>query len=266
MAKTPAIVLSSGGLHSLVAAGLAAREHRIALLHLQDGRQSAGHASAAFDKQVAHFQPLKSWSIPVPALRATSLPPENAGVIHSTSSDPYGPLIPLRDLHLLTVAAGFARQLRAERPVEAKERARREAALPERLSVFEAREIKLRAPRARAKLMQRAPVEAGARQRQMRTGRERARHARFVPANPARVNAPTPARVFAWRGARFRGQRLAVDTPPTPTPPEPARAATVYEISGWRRLLLWPAAIAAGELDAVPPARRPRGQRSEGGG
>ncbi len=114
MAKTPAIVLSSGGLHSLVAAGLAAREHRIALLHLQDGRQSAGHASAAFDKQVAHFQPLKSWSIPVPALRATSLPPENAGVIHSTSSDPYGPLIPLRDLHLLTVAAGFARQLRAE--------------------------------------------------------------------------------------------------------------------------------------------------------
>jgi lysophospholipid acyltransferase (LPLAT)-like uncharacterized protein len=34
-----------------------------------------------------------------------------------------------------------------------------------------------------------------------------------------------------------------VDTPPTPTPPEPARAATVYEISGWRRLLLWPAAM-----------------------
>jgi 7-cyano-7-deazaguanine synthase len=114
MAKTPAIVLSSGGLHSLVAAGLAAREHRIALLHLQDGRQSAVRAAAAFEKQVAHFQPLKSWSVAVPALRQTSMPPENAGVIHSTSSDPYAPLIPLRDLHLLTVAAGFARMLRAE--------------------------------------------------------------------------------------------------------------------------------------------------------
>jgi 7-cyano-7-deazaguanine synthase len=114
MAKTPAIVLSSGGVHSLVAAGLAAREYRIALVHVQDGRVPAAQAAKAFEKQVAHFQPLKSWTVAAPALRQTSLPPENAGMIHSTCSDPYAPLIPLRELHLLTVAAGFARQLRAD--------------------------------------------------------------------------------------------------------------------------------------------------------
>ncbi len=114
MAKSPAIVLSSGGLRSLVAAGLAAREYRIALLHLQDGRIPSTQAAAAFAKQVEHFQPLKSWSVAVPAFRQMALPLENAGVIQSTSSDPYSPLIPMRDLQILSIAAGFARQLRAE--------------------------------------------------------------------------------------------------------------------------------------------------------
>ena len=36
MAKSVALVLSSGGLHSLVAAGIAAREYRIAILHVQE--------------------------------------------------------------------------------------------------------------------------------------------------------------------------------------------------------------------------------------
>ncbi|HVX83580.1 MAG TPA: 7-cyano-7-deazaguanine synthase [Phycisphaerae bacterium] len=114
MAKTTAVVLSSGGLRSLVAAGIAAREHRIALLHIQDGRPTAAQAAIAFEKQIAHFQPLKAWNVPAPALRQTALPVESAGVIHSTSSDPHTPLIPLRDIHLLTIAAAFARQLRAD--------------------------------------------------------------------------------------------------------------------------------------------------------
>ena len=63
MAKTTAVVLSSGGLHSLVAAGLASREYRVGMLHLKDGRAAAKQAADAFDRQVAHFKPVKNWSI-----------------------------------------------------------------------------------------------------------------------------------------------------------------------------------------------------------
>jgi 7-cyano-7-deazaguanine synthase len=114
MAKTAAVVLSSGGIHSLVAAGMAAREHRVALLHVQDGRIPAVQAAAAFEKQVAHFQPLKAWSVAAPALRQTALPAEITGIIHSTGSDPHSFLIPMRELHLLTIAAAYARNLRAD--------------------------------------------------------------------------------------------------------------------------------------------------------
>ena len=48
MSKAPSLVLSSGGLHSLVAAGLASRDTRIALLHINDGRTPANKAAAAF--------------------------------------------------------------------------------------------------------------------------------------------------------------------------------------------------------------------------
>ena len=113
MPKAIAVVLSSGGLHSLVAAALASREYRIALLHLRDGRGPEAQASAAFDKQVAHFKPIKSWNIELPYLRQMSWPPETAGVVHSTGSDAYSNLIPLRDLQYLTIGAGFARQIHA---------------------------------------------------------------------------------------------------------------------------------------------------------
>jgi 7-cyano-7-deazaguanine synthase len=113
MAKAPAIVLSSGGIHSLVVAGLAAREHRIGLLHLRDNRASAKQAADAFDRQVAHFKPLKSWSIDASYLRVMSMPPETAGTVSSTGSDAGAGLIPLRELQFLAVAAGFAQQLHA---------------------------------------------------------------------------------------------------------------------------------------------------------
>src|SRR5947207_9236553 len=113
MAKAPAVVLSPGGLHSLVAAGLAAREFRIGLVHLRDGRASAKQSSDAFDRQVAHFRPLKSWSLDAAYLRHMSLPPETAGLVTSTGSDAQASLVPLRELQLLTVAAGCAQQIRA---------------------------------------------------------------------------------------------------------------------------------------------------------
>ena len=113
MAKSPAIVLTSGGLHSLVAAGLASREHRVGLLHLKDGRPSAKHAADAFDRQVAHFKPLKNWSIDASYFRQMSMPPETAGLVNSTGSDAGAALVPLRELQFLTIAAGFAQQIRA---------------------------------------------------------------------------------------------------------------------------------------------------------
>jgi len=113
MAKSTALVLSSGGLHSLVAAGLASREYRVGLLHLKDGRASAKQAADAFDRQAAHFKPLKSWSIDASYFRHMALPPETAGLVSSTGSDAQAAMVPLRELQLLTVGAGFALQIRA---------------------------------------------------------------------------------------------------------------------------------------------------------
>lgn len=114
MPKSTAVVLSSGGLHSLIAAGLASRDYRIALLHIKDGRVTALQALDAFEKQVAHFKPVKHWIIDGTYLRQMAVPPEVAGSVQTTSSDPQGNLLPLRELQLLAAAAGFARQIRAD--------------------------------------------------------------------------------------------------------------------------------------------------------
>jgi len=113
MPKSSALVLSSGGLHSLVTAGLASREFRIGLLHLADGRASARQSTAAFHKQVEHFKPLKQWVAEAGYLRQMTLPPETAGLVSATGSDAQASLIPLRELQLLSVASGFARQIHA---------------------------------------------------------------------------------------------------------------------------------------------------------
>jgi 7-cyano-7-deazaguanine synthase len=113
MPKSTALVLSSGGLHSLVTAGLASREFRVCLLHMADGRASARPALAAFHKQVEHFKPLKHWVADAAYLRQMSMAPETAGLVNATGSDASASLIPLRELQLLTAAAGFARQVHA---------------------------------------------------------------------------------------------------------------------------------------------------------
>lgn len=113
MAKAPALVLSSGGLRSLVTAGLGSREFRVGMLHLKDGRATEKQALAAFERQAAHFRPMKTWIIEGGFLRQTSMPPESAGLVTSTNSDPQSSLVPMRDLTYLTLAAGFARQVHA---------------------------------------------------------------------------------------------------------------------------------------------------------
>jgi 7-cyano-7-deazaguanine synthase in queuosine biosynthesis len=113
MAKASAVVLSSGGLHSLVVAGLASREYRLGMLHLADGRASAKQAAAAFAKQVEHLKPLRQWTVDAGYLRQMSLPPESAGLVTATGSDAHAALIPLRELQMLSVAAGFAKHMHA---------------------------------------------------------------------------------------------------------------------------------------------------------
>jgi 7-cyano-7-deazaguanine synthase len=113
MAKSAAIVLSSGGIHSLVCAGLATREFRVGMLHLKDQRSASKQALDAFERQVGHFKPLKSWIVEAGYLRQMSLPIESAGMVSSTGSDAQAALIPYRELQLLSVAAGFAQQMKA---------------------------------------------------------------------------------------------------------------------------------------------------------
>lgn len=113
MAKAPAVVLSSGGLHSLVCAGVASREYRVALLHIKDGRVTGDQALAAFERQAAAYKPLKTWILDASHLPAMRLPPETAGVSTSTGSDAHAALVPLRELQYLTIAAGFAKQIKA---------------------------------------------------------------------------------------------------------------------------------------------------------
>jgi 7-cyano-7-deazaguanine synthase len=113
MPKAVAIVLSSGGLHSLVTAALASREYRVGLVHILDGRATAKQAQAAFERQVTHFKPMKSWTIDGEYLRQMSLPPEMMSVVNSTGSDPQSNLIPMRSMQMLSIAAGLAQQMRA---------------------------------------------------------------------------------------------------------------------------------------------------------
>lgn len=113
MAKAPAVVLTSGGLRSLVVAGVAAREQRIALLHLKDDRVTQKKNTEAYEQQVQFFKPIKTWIVDVGYLRQMSVSVEAAGLVHSTSSDSQGPLIPMREIQMLTIACGFARSIKA---------------------------------------------------------------------------------------------------------------------------------------------------------
>jgi 7-cyano-7-deazaguanine synthase len=113
MVKNTAVVLSSGGLHSLVCAGLGSREYRVGMLHLKDLRPAGRQALDAFTKQVEHFKPLRNWAVDAAYLRQMSLPPESAGVVTSTGSDSQAALVPLREMQFLAVAAGFAQQMKA---------------------------------------------------------------------------------------------------------------------------------------------------------
>lgn len=113
MAKTLALVMSSGGLRSVVTMAIAAREHRIAAVHMADLRSTEQAAGAAFDRQVECFKPVKSWKIDGAYLQQMALPIESATIAPGAGADGQADLVPYRELQLLSVAAGLARQARA---------------------------------------------------------------------------------------------------------------------------------------------------------
>ena len=81
MAKDLAICLSDGGLNAAVATALAAQKYRPVLVHVDLGAAGASRATAAYDQQVAHFKPLREYTLPMPFLSALAQarPPGAAG-------------------------------------------------------------------------------------------------------------------------------------------------------------------------------------------
>ncbi len=139
-----------------------------------------------------------------------------------------------------------AAQIGPERAVEAKDGTRGEAALPERVGVFEAVVVKLRAAHVLAVDMQRPPVQSGAGRREMRADWRQVVHLNgvFIP----------PAERESALGGRGGLREKCGDVPsPDDVPSSPPDAAApgdgeifVHEVGGWRRLALWPLAALLG--------------------
>jgi 7-cyano-7-deazaguanine synthase in queuosine biosynthesis len=108
MAKDLAIVLNSGGLHSIVATALAAQKYRLVMVHLtrerdEDETESTSRTRVAFDQQTAHFKPYREHVVTAPVTRglkpsgsaaraADESPPPR--VLESAAATRYVSLIP----------------------------------------------------------------------------------------------------------------------------------------------------------------------------
>jgi len=118
MKQDLAIVLVSGGMDSCVTAAIAARQYRLALLHVNYGQRTEERELQAFQQIADHYQAerrlvvsiehlkviggssLTDTSIPVPELGAQNSEPPPGG-IPST-------YVPFRNAHLLAIAASWA--------------------------------------------------------------------------------------------------------------------------------------------------------------
>lgn len=102
MRETHTLLLHSGGLRSLVAAGTLGGDG-VAWLYVHDGRPSDEHHRAAFVRQAEHFEPAFRTELSLDHLRPASNGSQDAP--------------PLAQLQLLTVAAAQAVRLGATRVV-----------------------------------------------------------------------------------------------------------------------------------------------------
>ncbi len=113
MAKELAIVLSSGGLHSAVAAAIAAQKYRPIMIHADGGTLSSPRARVAYDQQVAHFKPYREHALPLPYLATFASPAATPALPDAKPIDRQAHLLAL--LPLLAGAVWFAAHYNAQR-------------------------------------------------------------------------------------------------------------------------------------------------------
>lgn len=113
-----AVVLLSGGMDSCVTAALAARDHRLAALHVSYGQRTQARELRAFREMAAHFRAGETLEVAAPHLAAIggscltdrSIPvpdedPDREGVPVS--------YVPFRNTHLLATGVSWAEVLGA---------------------------------------------------------------------------------------------------------------------------------------------------------
>ncbi len=139
---------------------------------------------------------------------------------------------------MLTQHRLISTQFGAKRAIQTQQRTRREPTQPERMAVLETREVELAIPRGTAKRVQRAPVESFARRRQVRAWRKTFHHPPVAAGDHATRQSAARARWFRLAPrldfTTTTGLNEPVATPQLAPPPG------VHQISGWRRVALWP--------------------------
>ena len=121
MTRSLAVVLASGGMDSCTAAAWAARQYRLAMLHVNYGQRTEAKELECFKKIAAHFRAEKVLVVDAPYLgqiggssltdRAIPVPSDDRpGEIPST-------YVPFRNSNLLAIATSWAETIGAVRIV-----------------------------------------------------------------------------------------------------------------------------------------------------
>ncbi len=113
-----AVVLASGGMDSCVAAALAARSNRLALLHVSYGQRTEAREKEAFEALADHFRAERRLAVRLEALSAiggSCLTDERIAVPAADLERAEIPVsyVPFRNTHLLAAAVSWAEVLGA---------------------------------------------------------------------------------------------------------------------------------------------------------
>ena len=113
-----AVALISGGLDSCVAAALAAREHRLALLHASYGQRTQARELRAFGELADHFRAESRLAVDIGYMRqigGSSLidPSMSMPLDDRAAADVPSTYVPFRNAHLLGIAVAWAEVLDA---------------------------------------------------------------------------------------------------------------------------------------------------------
>jgi len=113
-----AVVCLSGGMDSAVTAAIAARDHRLALLHAGYGQRTERRERQAFEALVPHFAPQHVRAVDLSGLRGvggSSLTDESMPLREGEPEEGRIPTsyVPFRNAHLLAAAVSWAEVLGA---------------------------------------------------------------------------------------------------------------------------------------------------------